>query len=94
MPMNNQGVMFKQRTDMNKSLVARDRDWGVEKTSQQDKRLCMYIRSVNLDIFWARAKLTVTGMVTNLHKGIRLAHDVGIPPPYPLREPCPLKDAG
>eukprot|EP00957_Ditylum_brightwellii_P076928 5847031-Ditylum_brightwellii.AAC.1 len=53
--------------------------WEVEESSQQDKRLYMYIMRVKLDIFWARAKSAVAGMVTNLHKGIRLAHDLGIP---------------
>eukprot|EP00957_Ditylum_brightwellii_P111080 8470410-Ditylum_brightwellii.AAC.1 len=70
LPINNQGVVSKQRMDPEKGLMARDRDCGMQMHT---------LLKTTLDLFWARAKSTVASVIT----GIQLAEDMGIPPPYP-----------
>eukprot|EP00957_Ditylum_brightwellii_P102419 7806987-Ditylum_brightwellii.AAC.1 len=65
------------------NLLNRDTD----KVSLNDQQLLMYARRVNLDIFWARAASTINRSVTGLQKGLRLATDLGIPPPCPPQGP-------
>eukprot|EP00957_Ditylum_brightwellii_P177599 13527668-Ditylum_brightwellii.AAC.1 len=70
------------------NILKRNPDLG----SPSDKQLLHYIRSVHLDILWAKAKSTVQSLVTGLNKGIRMSKDLGIPPLYPPQGPCHIQD--
>eukprot|EP00957_Ditylum_brightwellii_P091103 6935913-Ditylum_brightwellii.AAC.1 len=110
LPTNNEGVVFNQRSNPNKCLVACNGDWicspfqcefcwiqnllkrNADVTLLSDQRLLTCLCRVNLDVFWSRASSTVGGVVSSLRKGLKMAQDLGIPPPYPPRGPWLLED--
>ncbi len=57
-----------------------------------DVKLLSYIRRVNLDMFWSRAKGTVEGTCRMVEKEIRLSEEIDLIPNLARRGPWPLGD--
>eukprot|EP00957_Ditylum_brightwellii_P004940 376366-Ditylum_brightwellii.AAC.1 len=99
-PTNNEGVIFVQRFNKDKSVVGRDGAWlaspfqcdwcwfrniksqKVKKGDREDKRLLAYVRQVNLDMLWSQSKSTVRSDLMGMQKGLWMAEELNIPPPY------------
>eukprot|EP00957_Ditylum_brightwellii_P166867 12700968-Ditylum_brightwellii.AAC.1 len=59
-----------------------------------DQQLLGYIQHANLDVLWSCSKNTVWCNLTSFRKGLRMAADLDITPPYQARGPWPLGDQG
>eukprot|EP00957_Ditylum_brightwellii_P121788 9287459-Ditylum_brightwellii.AAC.2 len=57
-----------------------------------DQQLLGYIQHVNLNVLWSHSKNTVQSNLTSFRKGLRMAVDLDIIPPYQARGPLPFGD--
>jgi len=62
------------------------------KNALSDQNMLGYIRRINLDALWAREPSTVKANAGTVRKGLLIALQAGMPPPYVPLGPFPVRD--